>query len=808
MKKLSSVLKPLILILMTLSLLVACQADNQLFGITLEEYNSPMELKDDELMLQFGEEILRGELRVSQTIDELYTYNPHNINSIDWDIQYSTSPNTFQLYLQALNPVSFLTKSYQLSGNTDYLDLAWEFISSWHEYESSPASDENPFTWYDHGSALRAEILIYYSLVAEQANMLDLTKTDLIKEILYEHGVFLADEVNYTPNHNHGIFQDRALIYISFFLDNEYSDEWLTIAKERLMLQQEHAFNEEHVHVENSTDYQVGVMDIFVIISDFLVQFDDEFGNQLCNNIIESAEFLSWTIKPNGMMANIGDSDSLAKEFDYNTYEQYGNSHLTYAGTLGMEGEKPTNGSQIYPKSGYLFTRSDWEIDNPNTTWSMFKAGYSASTHKHADDLSFMLFSHENDIFIDGGRYNYVTGDTWRDYFVSSRSHNTVIVDENTYSTTTENSSKVGIIDWELNEEYDYALGYNDMYEAGNVQIDRHYYSMNDAIILYDDIVSNETHDYSQLFHLGENIKIISHDNNEVLLEISETEYYVRIQQLSEQTPTLEIIYGNDNTEYGHYSKTMNTLYENITLKYNLTEKNAEYITLITIEDKNGNVSLKNETLNIEDILYDNHTFNFNNTTISLKPRERFDAGNVILNANKNSLIAQSTCTLDGMEYAYYLIDINDASVVYKQDYSSNPEFIYDVPEGEFLLKAYLKSSNGQRKSEIVAHLLCENNSLQIIDDPSETWNLHYIDDSMTQLSEDTFRFEVNFNYSWNYKIRWYIYRNGGYYTLFDTTENYLEYSFEEPGNYTIMYYLTTPNGDNEFWNFSCITIE
>ena len=34
-----------------------------------------------------------------------------------------------------------------------------------------------------------------------------------------------------------------------------------------------------------------------------------------------------------------------------------------------------------------------------------------------------------------------------------------------------------------------------------------------------------------------------------------------------------------------------------------------------------------------------------------------------------------------------------------------------------------------------------------------------------------------------------------------------MEYEFTEPGKYTVMYYLKTPNGDNEFWNFEEIEV-
>lgn len=110
------------------------------------------------------------------------------------------------------------------------------------------------------------------------------------------------------------------------------------------------------VHVENSLGYQTGVMELFRVIAEFIGQFEDEFGNQLWADVSKSAEFMAYITKPNGLVAEIGDTNSLLSVID--------------------------------------------------------------------------------------------TGNRYRDYFVSSHAHNTVIVDSKTYSPTVENSSKTGIYQW------------------------------------------------------------------------------------------------------------------------------------------------------------------------------------------------------------------------------------------------------------------------------------------------------------------------------------------------------------------------
>ena len=203
------------------------------------------------------------------------------------------------------------------------------------------------------------------------------------------------------------------------------------------------------VHVENSPAYQMGVVELFYQIAEFLSSQGDSFGSDLYDDVMLSLDFMSWAIKPNGILAEIGVTGSqngtLKKTDD--SMEKYGNSYLSYAATLGDIGEKPEELSAWYPKSGYYFGRSSWGEDTTeytDSTWTMFKAGYLSRTHKHADDISFMLYSKGYDILVDPGWYNYMSGNKYREYVISSHAHNTVIVDEKSYFHKVENCSTTG----------------------------------------------------------------------------------------------------------------------------------------------------------------------------------------------------------------------------------------------------------------------------------------------------------------------------------------------------------------------------
>jgi hypothetical protein len=56
-------------------------------------------------------------------------------------------------------------------------------------------------------------------------------------------------------------------------------------------------------------------------------------------------------------------------------------------------------------------------------------------THKHADDLSFVLFEHGRPLFIDSGKYGY-NGDSMRNYVESAAAHNTISLMDRTIKPT------------------------------------------------------------------------------------------------------------------------------------------------------------------------------------------------------------------------------------------------------------------------------------------------------------------------------------------------------------------------------------
>lgn len=787
------------------------------FGITRQQFNLDFSLPNNETVIQIADGLMENKLTAQHTIEAM----EYDIDKLDWNVKFSESSATFQLYLQCLNPIVYLIKTYELGGgrfdNKEYLEQAEKFIYSWYEYMSDEKKTKNnSMVWYDHGTALRAENLIYFALVSEEAGYLKEDTKKLIWELLKIHGDFLANSNNYTSNHNHGIFQDRALLYIAYFLDNDKSEDWIAVAEKRLRGQMDFAFTEEMVHVENSPAYHIGILPMFKNIADFLLQFDDAFGKELYEKAKESIHFLTYMTKPNGALAAIGDSsDELADDKKKVVYSEqraldFDDEEYLYAMTQGEKGVKPDETSVFYPKSGYYISHNSWDNENyPNSTWMMFKSGYSAKTHKHADDNSFMLYSKGKDIFVDTGWYNYNFGNWYRDYFVSARAHNSVVVDGKSYSPTAENSSNVGIFDYGKKEGYDYAAGFNDMYYG--VQMDRYFYNLGDAVLLYDNIKSEDKHVYSQLFHASEDMKILEQSDNEVLFELMDTGYYVRVRQLLNNT-NLEMIKGDfDKAEYGYLSKKINDLRSIDTAKFNAEGTNVDFVTLITIENQDGKI----ENINNIDFDLQNYTLKVDSDQeyeINLKERERIHLNDISIEQQGNKLTLTNHCVGDGFVYAWYIIDANKNTAVDKFGFQDSNTLEYELKEKEkYIVRAYIQNNTGQKKYAIAAVIEYDKKTREWKNKTEEYpyLNLIYDGQKYNEIGKNKYRFEVDYRYSFDTKIVWYVYRNGSYFdTLTSYNENTLEYTFREKGDYSISYYLTTAEGNNEQWNFPVVKIE
>ena len=701
----------LILIIISLILGISMVKDNDVFNEEkFFEKCGDVEINRANI-IDLADDLHNSRLAVLDTVTERPSYD---INNFDWNISVEKSPNTFKMYLYALYPVGILLEAYEIDNDVSHLELAKQFVVSF--LSTVDTENQDKFFWNDHGAALRNEILIKFALVTDSLGILDEEEKRDIDIFVFDSAFWLADQENYTQNHNHGIYQDRSLLYSVIYLEWE-NGPWYDLVKERLSKQFEWAYSSEMVHVENSFNYAVVVLNLFTEVRDMYLCLGDDFGEELAKDIDKTRDVLAYMLKPDGNMPQLGDTHygNLYKNAPYLVRDK---DYLTYVLTDGDTGTMPLNHSTIYPEAGYYIWREYWQGEaekynrkKDNSTWLLFKAGYLSYTHKHGDDLSIQLYAYGHDIFVDCGYYSYDYDNDLVKYLRSANAHNTIIVDNKSYEyLTLEYADKVGIMDYKINNEqpwYDYISAYNDIYDG--VSIERHVYNLGEAYVLYDNILSNDEHVYSQLFQCSDDMEIIQKNDTEVYMKIKDTDYYVRVKQINQGTD-LSVYNGQQKgSYYGTMSYAQNQISNISTLKFDQKGTNVDFITLITIEDSTGKI------YNIDDIIFDEEMSKFSiskkdgECTLDIKESQRDRSTQTVdIEVDIEKLDDNTYCLTNNTkqgkdisyQYAWYIYDAETGEVIKKQYYSSCNYFKYEIDENKkYLVRSFIKDNNGVKRT-------------------------------------------------------------------------------------------------------------
>jgi hypothetical protein len=94
-----------------------------------------------------------------------------------------------------------------------------------------------------------------------------------------------------------------------------------------------------------------------------------------------------------------------------------------------LEQRTPERSSRFFPSGGYLTNRSGWNPGDDQFVFDCGGLGLLGGGHGHADALSFILSSGNRELLVDPGTALYNGSPRWRNYFRSTRAHNTVVVD-------------------------------------------------------------------------------------------------------------------------------------------------------------------------------------------------------------------------------------------------------------------------------------------------------------------------------------------------------------------------------------------
>lgn len=385
----------------------------------------------------FDEKIEYANIKESLAYSEKF-WRKENINEYE-DIKKIWENNRLQFLLPiAMKYVSTKEKKYK------------EIIVSTLEYWKNKNEFEYSINWTNN-----LEVAIRTINIALTTIILnDVVLNQEYSELLYYHGMYLYNEINYSkcciPN-NHLIGEAIALLMLSKILDVKDNKKWEKRAI-YILKKFNNIIDEYGITMENSFSYQFFVIKMFILALSFI----DDRGlfAKINEKILNSLEFLMMTVIEKECLINYGDNDN---SYLFSIYDEYNlgqdiTRYYEFFFENKCEGETKIL-NEIYRSFNkeknikHGCTKNKKYFFNNNLflyKWDdnlVFINAKNISGHSHNDSLGIELVLNGNKILFDSGTYSYNLSKEKRKYYTSRNAHNTILFDK-------ENAIRVGTFRW------------------------------------------------------------------------------------------------------------------------------------------------------------------------------------------------------------------------------------------------------------------------------------------------------------------------------------------------------------------------
>ncbi len=266
-------------------------------------------------------------------------------------------------------------------------------------------------------------------------------------------------------------------------------------------------------------------------------------------------EYLMYVSTPSRQVPPTNDANRL----DIRSWMQQGadlfdREDMRFIATNGEEGKEPEEISVIFPWGGHMVMRSGWD---DQARYLFFDAGPSGVSHQHEDKLHIGISAYGRDFLTDGGKGLYIP-DKWREYFLSTQAHNTIIVDGfgqrriPDQSTHRVDSPLKGR--WFSNEYFDFASGtFKNGYGPEKIPVTHSRYIVNkknDYWLIIDELSGEDEHAFESLFHFTADEVVVYKDKQAIQTEYKDGKN-IRLSTIATIPLEVNLIKGQENPEQG-----------------------------------------------------------------------------------------------------------------------------------------------------------------------------------------------------------------------------------------------------------------
>jgi len=363
--------------------------------------------------------------------------------------------------LQFLHHISL---NYRQTGNPEYLDQFVRIMNSW--------IDSNPYllgiNWYSN-IEINIRLINWFfcweildvSKLTGQNRQFEKFVTEKWIPSIYQHCKYsYGNPSRFSSANNHLIAEYSGLFIASSKWKFKEAGSWLKYAAKGL----EKEIVKQHssgINKEEAAEYIQFITDFFLLAFVAGSKSNNHFSENYTRILKLIFEYILAFTDIKGNHPNYGDGDD-GKVVSFSAARHFNNfiSLLTSASIIfrdskfklgttsfdlknqilfGNTGKEifeslPENvknrNSAFYSKEGHHIFRNQKNGKEIYLHFNAAPLGYlSLAAHGHADALSFILNINGYFIIVDAGTYSYHVSKKWRNYFVSTKAHNTISID-------------------------------------------------------------------------------------------------------------------------------------------------------------------------------------------------------------------------------------------------------------------------------------------------------------------------------------------------------------------------------------------
>jgi len=522
----------------------------------------------DEQVIERADRALEG---------DLHPTGLRPVSTTDGKLDWHSNPSDSREWLLMIHRHAWWPlwgAAYQKTGDERYAEAFVDQLTGWIENNPLPRKkSEHLEAWrlMEAGLRLRVSWIPAFGCFFGSPAFTDAAKMTMLRTI-YDHGQFLHQ---FHTNRNHLVRESNGLIGVGLcFPEFVSSNRWVESGLNRLDSEVQAQVNSDGSHIEMSVGYQWLTIDEFEVTRSLLDHYQRKLPNANLNETLRKMyEFLASVIRPDRSFPQLNDGFILwDAERLANAGRVFNWANIEYAGSGGVSGVAPDFCSRSFPNAGLHVMRSDWTAD---ARYLIFDTGPYGGPHGHEDKLSFELFAYGVSFIIDPGSYTYENNDPYRNYFVGSQGHNTVLADQGSQIRRWDTKHMTPAVRevehgyWRSDNDFDFASGrYDEGYapfalikpDELNVDYDVTHqrdfvFAKPDYWIIVDYIDAGELHNYSFIFHLPPDMLVEKRTGSSVLLRSAVNGAQMILQAVGEQEINSEVIEGAESPIQGWYSE-------------------------------------------------------------------------------------------------------------------------------------------------------------------------------------------------------------------------------------------------------------